>query len=114
MTSQRPQDWRYILEDSGAKCLFVSTKKIYHETFHFAGVHGNVRSVFCFEQPSGQRGSFTDLLQANVGECCILEVYRSSHGCFFLPCMVVYIWNTFLEGRPLPRQESSVPGSRLF
>lgn len=70
MTSQRPQDWRYILEDSGAKCLFVATKKLYHETFHFAGVHANVQSVFCFEQPSGRPGSFQDLLQANVGECC--------------------------------------------
>eukprot|EP00752_Nemacystus_decipiens_P006021 g5438.t1 len=65
---QRPKDWRFILEDSGAKCLFVATKKIYHETFHFAGVHGNVRSVFCFDQPSGQSGSFEDLLQANVDE----------------------------------------------
>lgn len=79
MTSQRPQDWRYILEDSGAKCLFVSTKKIYHETFHFAGVHGNVRSVFSFEQPSGQPGSFTDLLQANIGECCGAWKFVSPH-----------------------------------
>lgn len=79
ITSQRPQDWRYILEDSGAKCLFVSTKKIYHETFHFAGVHGNVRSVFSFEQPSGQPGSFTDLLQANIGECCGAWKFVSPH-----------------------------------
>ena len=47
----------------------MSTKKIFHETFHFAGVHGNVRNVFCFEQPTDQPGSFKGLLEANVGEC---------------------------------------------
>lgn len=65
---QRPEDWRYILEDSGAKCLFVATKGIYRETFHFAGVQGNVQNVFCFDQPAGQPGSFKDLLDASVGE----------------------------------------------
>lgn len=66
--AQRSQDWRYILEDSGAKCLFVSTKEIYRDTFHFAGVHGNVQNVFCFDQNDGQAGSFKDLLRANAGE----------------------------------------------
>ncbi|CAB1103401.1 unnamed protein product [Ectocarpus sp. CCAP 1310/34] len=65
---QRPQDWRYILEDSGAKCLFVATKGIYSETFHFAGVQGNVQNVFCFDQPAGQPGSFKDLLDSSAGE----------------------------------------------
>ncbi|CAN0290293.1 unnamed protein product, partial [Hapterophycus canaliculatus] len=61
---QRPKDWRYILDDSGAKCLFTATKEIYRQTFHFAGVQGNVKNVFCFEQPAGQPGSFEDLLIA--------------------------------------------------
>lgn len=53
----------------------MATKEIYRETFHFAGVQGNVQSVFCFEQPSGQSGSFKDLLQANAGECCEYSYY---------------------------------------
>ncbi|CAM9535211.1 unnamed protein product [Ectocarpus sp. 6 AP-2014] len=65
---QRPEDWRYILEDSGAKCLFVATKGIYRETFHFAGVQGNVQNVFCFDQPAGQPGSFKDLLDTSAEE----------------------------------------------
>lgn len=65
---QRTKDWRYILEDSGAKCLFVSTKEIYRETYHYAGVQGNVESVFCFEEPEGRPGSFASLLEGNAGE----------------------------------------------
>eukprot|EP00904_Undaria_pinnatifida_P004741 jgi/Undpi1/14268/HiC_scaffold_9.g03917.m1 len=65
---QRPEDWRYILQDSGAKCLFVATKEVYRETYHFAGVQGNVQHVFCFEEPEGKPGSFKSLLNANKGK----------------------------------------------
>lgn len=65
---QRPEDWRYILQDSGAKCLFVATKEVYRETYHFAGVQGNVQNVFCFEEPEGKPGSYEGLLKVNKGK----------------------------------------------
>ena len=65
---QRPEDWRYILQDSGAKCLFVATKEVYRETYHFAGVQGNVQNVFCFEEPEGKPGSYQGLLNASKGK----------------------------------------------
>ncbi|CAM9684000.1 unnamed protein product, partial [Choristocarpus tenellus] len=61
---QRLKDWRYILEDSGARCLFVSTREIHRQTFHFAGVHGNLENVFCFEEEEGQPGSFKGFLNS--------------------------------------------------
>ncbi|KAG5188508.1 long chain acyl-CoA synthetase [Tribonema minus] len=46
---QLVKDWRYIVENSGAKALFVSTEKVYQSTYHFAEVVGQVRSVHCFD-----------------------------------------------------------------
>lgn len=77
---QRTKDWRYILEDSGAKCLFVSTKEIYRATYHYAGVQGNVENVFCFEEPEGRPGSFASLLEDNAGEGNAIRILVS----FFL------------------------------
>lgn len=48
--------------------MFVATKEVYRETYHFAGVQGNVQHVFCFEEPEGKPGSFKSLLNANKGE----------------------------------------------
>ena len=45
----------------------MSTTEIHSNTFHFAGVLGNVERVFCFEQPEGQPGSFESLLRETAG-----------------------------------------------
>ncbi|CAN0228647.1 unnamed protein product [Discosporangium mesarthrocarpum] len=71
---QQPKDWKYIIEDSGARCLFVSTHDIHRKTFHFAGVHGNLESVFCFEEEAGSPGSFADFLTLG-GERRIVPAY---------------------------------------
>lgn len=67
-TSQHLKDWRHILDDSGAKFLFVSTKDIYHRTFHFAGVQGNIAHVFCFDLPEEHGASLKSLLAEVDGE----------------------------------------------
>ncbi|CAM9385783.1 unnamed protein product [Phaeothamnion confervicola] len=59
---QRPKDWRYILEDAGARVLFVSKAAIHRQTFHFAGVLGNLQHVFCYEAPESEPHSFEALL----------------------------------------------------
>ncbi len=46
---QRPKDWKYIIKDSGAKLLLVSTHKIYRQTFHYSGVVGALEHVICFD-----------------------------------------------------------------
>jgi long-chain acyl-CoA synthetase len=50
--AQKEKDWRYIIEDSGAKVVFVATEKIYHIIKEFIGKVGNVTAVVCFDAPA--------------------------------------------------------------
>eukprot|EP00968_Pinguiococcus_pyrenoidosus_P002877 scaffold164_cov340-Pinguiococcus_pyrenoidosus.AAC.8 len=49
--AQSPQDWKYILEDSGAKVLLVAREDIYHKTKGFAGQVGQIERVLSFDAP---------------------------------------------------------------
>mmetsp|Transcript_5576 Transcript_5576/g.7861 ORF Transcript_5576/g.7861 Transcript_5576/m.7861 type:complete len:574 (+) Transcript_5576:455-2176(+) len=60
---QLSKDWKYIIENSGAKALFVSTEKIYKKTFHFGKVLGELRTVHCFDSPDTLDHSFKGLLK---------------------------------------------------
>ena len=46
---QMEKDWRYILEDSGASILLVSTEKIFEKTSPYIGSVGNIRAVICMD-----------------------------------------------------------------
>ena len=63
---QKESDWRYILEDSGAKVLIASTQEIYDKVKGYAGTHGQVETVLCCDLPDDHSSSFAHHLQ--VGE----------------------------------------------
>jgi long-chain acyl-CoA synthetase len=47
--AQLDKDWRYIVEDSGASIVLVSTEKIYEKTSSYVGQVGQVRTVLCMD-----------------------------------------------------------------
>ena len=51
--AQLPKDWTFILEDSEAVVLFVSTPDIYARTRDFAGTVGKLREVVCLDAADG-------------------------------------------------------------
>ncbi len=55
--SQQEKDWRYILEDSGAKVLIASTYAIYETVRDWAGKLGAVERVFCMALPAEDAAS---------------------------------------------------------
>ena len=55
---QKPSDWEYILQDSGAKVLIASTTEIYDKVKGYAGTHGGVESVLCCDLPEGDPAAF--------------------------------------------------------
>ncbi len=59
--SQLEKDWRYIVEDSGAKVLIASTYAIYEATRDWAGEVGAVEHVFCMSLPPEDEASFQAL-----------------------------------------------------
>ena len=56
--SQLEKDWRYIVEDSGAKILLVSSYSIYEATRGWAGEVGHIERVFCMALPAEDEASF--------------------------------------------------------
>ena len=46
---QLEKDWRYIIEDSGASILLVSTDKIFEKTSPYVGSVGHIRAVLCMD-----------------------------------------------------------------
>jgi long-chain acyl-CoA synthetase len=61
---QRPKEWQYIVEDAGAKAIFVANDEIYRQTYHFAGVVGDVKHVISFE-PANTSHSLSSLLASH-------------------------------------------------
>lgn len=59
--SQLPKDWKYIVEDSGAKILLAATYPIYEEVKDWAGSVGAVEATFCMALPAEDEGSFLSL-----------------------------------------------------
>lgn len=59
--SQLEKDWRYIVEDSGAKTLLVSTWAIYEATRDWPGKVGNIEHVFCMALPPEDEASFRSI-----------------------------------------------------
>ena len=61
---QKEADWEYILNDSGAKVLIVSTLEIYDKVKGYAGKVGNVETVICCDLPEDHPSSFAAHLRA--------------------------------------------------
>jgi long-chain acyl-CoA synthetase len=59
--AQLAKDWKYILEDSGAGVLIVSTPAIYEQTKGFAGTVGALAQVVCLGLPASDPASFEAL-----------------------------------------------------
>ena len=59
--TQLPKDWEYIINDSGAKVLLVSTYAIYEETRDWTREIDSLENVFCMALPSEDVASFESL-----------------------------------------------------
>jgi long-chain acyl-CoA synthetase len=46
---QAEKDWKYIVEDSGAKLLITATEPIYEKTKSYINSVGNLQSILCFD-----------------------------------------------------------------
>lgn len=56
--SQLPEEWEYIIADSGAKLLIASTHKIYEKVVGFEGQIPGLEQVFCMSLPEEDAHSF--------------------------------------------------------
>ena len=56
--TQLAKDWRYILEDSGAKVLLTSTYAIYEQVRDWSGEVGALEQVVCMALPEEDAASF--------------------------------------------------------
>jgi len=61
--SQLAKDWKYIIDDCGAKVLVVSTKAIYDQTAAMVG-QGALEAIRCMELPADDSDSFESFLQS--------------------------------------------------
>ncbi len=61
--SQLEKDWRYIVEDSGAKVLLAATYPIFEAVREWAGKVGDLEQVFCMSLPVEDEASFLALEQ---------------------------------------------------
>ena len=64
--SQLAKDWRYIIEDSGAKVLLTSTYAIYEQVKDWPAEEGTLDQVFCMALPLEDAASFLAL--EKIGE----------------------------------------------
>eukprot|EP00941_MAST-03F_sp_MAST-3F-sp1_P003485 g3485.t1 len=64
--AQLVKDWKYIIENSGAKLACVSTPLIFDEVKAMVGKVGNLEDVICFEHSNELPSSFEHCLQ--IGE----------------------------------------------
>lgn len=46
---QAEKDWKYIVQDSGAKLLITATEPIYEKTKSYINSVGNLQSILCFD-----------------------------------------------------------------
>lgn len=65
--SQLEKDWEYIVEDSGAKVLLVSTYAIYETVQDWPGKIGNLEEVRCMALPAEDEKSFAHLEETGGG-----------------------------------------------
>lgn len=63
--AQLPKDWEYILGDSAATVLLVSTEEIYERVKDFPERLENLRHVICFEAPATEEHSYQRYLDAH-------------------------------------------------
>ncbi|MEO1086288.1 MAG: AMP-binding protein, partial [Acidobacteriota bacterium] len=61
--TQKPKEWEYIIRDSGAKVLLVSTYPIYEETRDWPREIEQLENVFCMALPDEDVASFKSLEQ---------------------------------------------------
>ncbi|MCG8460891.1 MAG: long-chain fatty acid--CoA ligase [Holophagales bacterium] len=59
--TQKPDDWRYIIEDSGAKVLLTSAYPIFEETRTWNNEVGTLQNVFCMALPAEDVTSFESI-----------------------------------------------------
>jgi long-chain acyl-CoA synthetase len=74
--SQLEKDWRYIVEDSGSKLLFVSTQEIYEQVKDFPGSVGVLEHVYYIDGPD--EGDSMAKLQGWGRETPVDNVYPDS------------------------------------
>ena len=60
--AQLAKDWKYILRDSGAKVLLVSSEAIYDEVKDFPAEIETLEHVLCFDAPASASASFAAAL----------------------------------------------------
>ena len=59
---QLPQDWKFILEDSGSKICIAATQKIYEQLKELQPQIETLDRIFCFELPNEHEDSYNTLL----------------------------------------------------
>jgi long-chain acyl-CoA synthetase len=47
--AQLEKDWKYIIEDSGAKMIIAATEKVYDKVKSYVGTVGVVEGVICLD-----------------------------------------------------------------
>ena len=63
---QLPEDWKFILEDSGSKVCIAATQKIYEQIKELQPELPNLQRVICFNLPDEHEDSYAALL--SVGQ----------------------------------------------
>lgn len=66
--AQLPKEWKYILSDSNAVCLLVSTEGIYEQTKPFLEELEHLSSIICFEAPAERSYSYEASLARGKGK----------------------------------------------
>ncbi len=67
---QHEREWRYIIEDSDAKVLIVSSPEIYRTTSPWIGEVGQLEHVRCIDVGSADADSFAGLRASGAGKPC--------------------------------------------
>lgn len=61
-----PREWKFILENSGAKVAFAATKEIYEHLHGFIGEVPSLERVICFELDASHEDSYVQALKVGA------------------------------------------------
>eukprot|EP01039_Chlorochromonas_danica_P004035 gene4035-4413_t len=79
--AQKEKEWRYIIEDSGAKVVFAATEKIYESVKEYINEVGNVKAAVCLDASVDKPHSFESWLQRAKGAAAAKG--KGQEGSFF-------------------------------
>jgi long-chain acyl-CoA synthetase len=92
--AQQEKDWRYIINDAGAKLLLVANEKIYEKTKNYVGELGNLRAIMSFDSPPDLMHSYQRWMTAVENEAAVPAIESK------LDDVVVLIYTSGTTGNP--------------